>query len=171
MILHDAEIIRLCEQGMVTPFDRRLVNAASIDVRLGSTLLIESAESPELVPYPLHKHSRENPYEFVPGQFGLAPTIEGFNLPEDVAAQFVLRSSLARAGIQHLLAGWCDPGWNGSVLTMELHNSRQLWPVKLWPGMRIGQMVFKRMLARPILSYAVTGRYNGDTTVQQSKGV
>ena len=171
MILHDYEIIRLCKTGMVQPFNEDLVNGASLDVRLGGELLIESAQSPEMIPYPLLKHDKKNPYELVPGQFALAPTIEMFRLPNDVAAQFVLKSSLARSGLQHLLAGWCDPGWHGSVLTMELKNARQIWPVKLWPGMRIGQMVFKRMLAAPTLSYDLTGRYNNDKTVKGSRGV
>jgi dCTP deaminase len=87
-----------------------------------------------------------------------------------VAAQFMLKSSRAREGLEHLMAGYCDPGWHGSVLTLELHNSRQLWPVGLWPGMKIGQIVFHLMAERPVCSYAQTGRYNLDTTVHASKG-
>jgi dCTP deaminase len=155
---------------MVTPFDPSLVNPASLDVRLGNSLLIESVESPELVPYPLHQHSEEKPYLMTPAQFALAPTLETFSLPSTIAAQFMLKSSRAREGLEHLMAGYCDPGWSGSVLTMELHNSRQLHPIPLWPGMKIGQMVFHTMAAAPLRSYAQTGRYNGDTTVQQSRG-
>ncbi len=152
------------------PFDPSLVNPASLDVRLGSSLLIESVESRELKPYPLHEHYKLDPYLLVPGQFVLAPTMETFNLPSTIAAQFMLKSSRAREGLEHLMAGYCDPGWNGSVLTMELHNSRQLHPIPLWPGMKIGQMVFHTMAAPPLRSYRETGRYNGDTTVQQSRG-
>ncbi len=155
---------------MVTPFDPSLVNPASLDVRLGNCLLIESVESPELVPYPLCRHSEENPYLMVPGQFALAPTVEAFDLPDHIAAQFVLKSSRAREKLNHLTAGFCDPGWNGSVLTMELHNVSQLHPFPLWPGRRIGQIVFQLMAAPPLRSYRKTGRYNGDTTVQQSRG-
>ncbi|NBW63598.1 MAG: hypothetical protein EBR33_10810 [Synechococcaceae bacterium WB4_1_0192] len=118
MILADWEIVALCEGGMVTPFERELVNPASLDVRLGGALLIESAESEALVPYPLDRHSEANPY----------------------------------------------------VLTLELHNSRQLHAVGLWPGMKIGQMVFHRMSATPLRDYLVTGRYNGDQQVTASKG-
>ena len=170
MILPDYQIRAYCDLGMVTPFDPSLVNPASLDVRLGDSLLIESVESPELVPYPLCRHSEKNPYLMTPAQFALAPTMETFNLPNTIAAQFMLKSSRAREGLEHLMAGYCDPGWNGSVLTMELHNSRQLHSIPLWPGMRIGQMVFHRMAAAPQLSYRETGRYNGDTTVQQSRG-
>ena len=82
----------------------------------------------------------------------------------------MLKSSRAREGLEHLMAGYCDPGWHGSVLTLELHNSRQLWPVGLWPGMKIGQIVFHLMAERPVASYAQTGRYNGDSAVQASRG-
>ena len=170
MILADFQIRSRCESGMITPFDPALLNPASLDVRLGPTLLIESAQSPGLVPYPLHRHSQAKPYELLPGQFVLAQTMEVFNLPDDLAAQFMLKSSRAREGLEHLMAGYCDPGWHGSVLTLELHNSRQLWPVGLWPGMKIGQIVFHLMAERPLASYAQTGRYNLDSTVQASRG-
>jgi dCTP deaminase len=170
-ILADWEIVALCEGGMVTPFERELVNPASLDVRLGGTLLIESVSSPEAwCPYPLHQHTEAKPYLLVPGQFVLAQTVETFHLPTNIAAQFMLKSSRARSGLEHLMAGYCDPGWSGSVLTLELHNSRQLHPVALWPGMKIGQMVFHRMSETPLRDYRVTGRYNGDQQVTASKG-
>ena len=155
---------------MVQGYLDELINPASLDVRLGDTLLIESAQSPELVPYPLGGHNEDDPYELKPGQFCLAQTVEVFNLPDDIAAQFMLKSSRAREGLEHLMAGYCDPGWHGSVLTLELHNSRQLWPVGLWPGMKIGQLVFHLMAERPVASYAISGRYNRNLAVQASKG-
>lgn len=169
-ILADHQIHVLCAGGMVTPFDPEMVNPASLDVRLGGTLLIESAQGPELVPYPLGDHDEVSPYWLQPGQFALAQTLETFRLPEVIAAQFMLKSSRAREGLEHLMAGYCDPGWSGSVLTLELHNSRQLHALPLWPGMRIGQMVFHRMSSLPEQSYRLTGRYNGDACVMASKG-
>ncbi len=155
---------------MITPFEPELVNPASYDIRLGDTILIESAESPDLVPYPLHRHSEAEPYWLVPGQFFLAESIPIWNLPHNISAQFVLKSSRAREGLQHLLAGYCDPGWSGSRLTMELKNIRQLHQIAIWPGMRVGQMVFTTMDAIPRRDYRITGRYNNDTSVQGSKG-
>jgi deoxycytidine triphosphate deaminase len=35
--------------------------------------------------------------------------------------------------------------------------------------MKIGQMIFYQMAGIPQRSYAITGRYNGDTSAQQSK--
>jgi dCTP deaminase len=82
----------------------------------------------------------------------------------------VLKSSRAREGLQHLFAGWCDPGWNGSRLTLELKNVRQLHWIGIYPGLKIGQMKFMKMDSTPLASYAETGRYNGDQTVKGSRG-
>ena len=169
-ILPDHEIHQLCAAGMVTPFDPSLVNPASLDVRLGHQLLIESCESPQLVPYPLDQHSEADPYLLQPGQFVLAQTVETFHLPATVAAEFRLKSSRAREGLDQALAVWADPGWHGSVLTMELRNNRQLHAIPLWQGMKIGQMVFHRMAAVPERDYSLTGRYNNDQTVMESRG-
>jgi dCTP deaminase len=170
MLLADFQIRALCESGMVTPYDPSLVNPASLDLRLGDNIMIEGAEGPDLVPYSLTGHTAEDPYRLVPGQFVLAETVETFNIPNTIAGQFVLKSSRAREGIQHLLAGFADPGWHGSRLTLELKNVRQLHWVGLWPGMKIGQMKFLTMDARPLVSYAKTGRYNEDKTVTPSRG-
>jgi dCTP deaminase len=171
MILPDFKIVRLCqEEGMVTPFDESLVNPASIDVRLGNTIMIEQASTRDMLRCDFTMYSKDLPYYLRPGQFILAETIETFNLPNDIAAQFVLKSSRAREGIQHMLAGYCDPGWYGSKLTMELKNVRQVHSIPIWPGMKIGQMVFQRMECRPNKSYAETGRYNQDQEVTASKG-
>lgn len=172
MPLVDFQIRNLClaSPGLIEPFHEEQLNPCSYDVRLGDVILIERAGDREMVSYPLANHSEANPYQLVPGQFVLAPTLELFNLPPTIAAQFVLKSSRAREGLQHLLAGWCDPGWHGSVLTMELKNVRQLHTINLWPDMRIGQMVFYDLSVRPERHYGETGRYNGDRTVQASKG-
>jgi dCTP deaminase len=169
-ILADFQIRALCESGMVTPFDPELLNPASLDLRLGSNILIESSEGPDLVPCCIANYTPANPYQVVPGQFLLAEAEPIFNLPNCIAAQFVLKSSRAREGLQHLFAGWCDPGWNGSRLTLELKNVRQLHWVGIYPGLKIGQMKFMKMDSAPLASYAETGRYNGDQTVRGSRG-
>lgn len=168
-VLVDHQIEALCLAGMVAPYDRALLNPASLDVLLGDTLLIESAESRDLVPYPLHRHSEADPYHWQPGQFLLAPTRETFNMPETVAGEFRLKSSRAREGADQALAVWLDPGWRGSVLTLELRNNRQLHWLPLWPGMKIGQIIFHPCEA-PRRDYSETGRYNHDRTVMGSKG-
>jgi dCTP deaminase len=95
--------------------------------------------------------------------------LEEFQLPDCIAGQLALKSSRAREGIEHLLAGYIDPGYKGR-LTLELQNARAMHAVALWPGMRIAQIVFHCMSMLPGKDYSMTGRYHGDTTVQESKG-
>lgn len=169
-ILVDFQIRNLCETGLVVPFDPALVNPASLDVRLGSNILIEAHQESTWVPFDLSSFSEGEPFLLKPGQFILAETVETFAIPKTLSGQFLLKSSRAREGLQHLLAGWIDPGWHGSRLTLELKNIRQLHPIALWPGMKIGQVVFHQVNTAPLRCYAETGRYNGDSSVQASRG-
>ena len=59
--------------------------------------------------------------------------------PDDIAGRLEGKSSLGRLGLlTHSTAGWIDPGFSGHV-TLELSNVATL-PIKLWPGMKIGQL-------------------------------
>ena len=168
-ILCDTEIQALItERNMVENYDPALINPASLDLRLGETIMVESAEDLDMRPLSIAGSTADNPYWLKPGQFILAQTIEVFNMPEDIAGLFFLKSSRAREGYENLHAGYADPGWHGSVLTLELKNSRQLLPLPLWPGLKIGQMVWWRMSKEPGTSYAVTGHYNAHRTVMGS---
>lgn len=192
MPLVDHEIIELCrDRNLVQPFDFEQVNPASIDIRAGHTIMIEDQGSildrinrflfrfkalrrwvkykeTELVFLDLTGYTKEEPYYFAPKEFFLASSFEIFNLPSNVAAEYRLNSSLARRGINHLLAVWGDPGWQGSVWTLELINERRFGWLPFYPGMRIGQVVF-HSCQEPTADYSVTGRYNGDRTVTAEK--
>ena len=168
-VLCDWEILARCmDEKMVVPFERGLLNPASLDVRLGDNLMIEMKYQEELVRLDISGKTEDDPYLLMPGHFCLAETREFFNLPDDISAQFVLKSSRARSGLNHLLAGWCDPGWHGSKLTLELKNERRNCSLRLYPGLKIGQMVFHYMSNVPQHSYAVTGHYNNHATVMPS---
>jgi len=168
-VLSDWEIRLKCDGSqMVWPFAPELLNPASLDVRLGDHLMIESIQTSELQRIDISGRTQDDPYLLLPGEFCLAETLERFDLPEDVSAQFVLKSSRAREGLNHLLAGWCDPGWHGSKLTLELKNERKHHPLPLYPGLKIGQMVFHEMSSVPAQSYALVGHYNDHLTVMPS---
>jgi deoxycytidine triphosphate deaminase len=72
-------------------------------------------------------------------------------------------SSLGRLGLlTHSTAGFIDPGFSGHV-TLELSNVATL-PIKLWPGMKIGQMCFFRLSSPAEHSYGSErygSRYQG----------
>ena len=169
MILCDTEIHDLIQHGMVQHHQPELVNPASLDLRLGNLIMLESVESHQMIPLPINSYTAEHPYQLVPGQFILAQTVETFSMPEDIAGLFFLKSSRAREGYENLHAGYADPGWHGSALTLELKNARQLQPLPIYPGLKIGQMVFFRMSQRPTLSYATVGHYNNDKLTTSSK--
>lgn len=170
-ILPDHMIRQLCvEHAMVVPFDPELLNPASLDVTLGDTLLVEVEHTTELQPLDIAHTSQASPYLLAPGEFVLAQTRELFNIPNDVAARFALKSSRAREGIEHLLAGFADPGFYGAVMTLELQNARRIHSVPIWAGMKIGQMTFERLAAPAEVTYAVKGHYNNDTTTTASRG-
>ena len=165
-VLCDWEIRARCEKGkMVVPFSEELLNPASLDLRLGDHLMVESIYSPELVRINIAERSENDPFMLQPGEFCLAETLELFNLPDDISSQFVLKSSRARSGLNHLLAGWCDPGWHGSKLTLELKNERLHHALPLYPSLKIGQMVFHAMSNTPMHSYREIGHYNNHLTV------
>jgi len=179
MLLSYLELVELVEAGVIDANPEN-INGASIDVTLGDTLLIEkiqysasvvdlsAKQSPEMVSLTIDPSG----YIMQPGQFILASTQETFNLPNDIAAEFKLKSSAARVALNNMLATWCDPGWHGSKLTLELHNCLQYSSLLLKPGMKIGQMIFYRTTPVPeVNSYAVKGRYNNTTEVTASKGV
>lgn len=76
-----------------------------------------------------------------PGEFVLGSTFEQVTLPDDIAARLEGKSSLGRLGLMtHSTAGFIDPGFTGHV-TLELSNVATL-PIRLWPGMKIGQLCF-----------------------------
>jgi len=158
------------------------INGASIDITLGERLLIEKRpafigaftsprrEGPALDT--LEYVMGEAGYLLEPGEFILAHSQQMFFLPDNVAAEYKLRSSLARIGLNNALAGWCDPGWHNSVLTLELTNTTRYHSILLKPGDPIGQMVFYKVAQVPAeKSYRVKGRYNGDKTAQGARSL
>lgn len=165
-------------QGVQSPAD---VNASSIDVRLGNIFLQEIRPLPfeshivrlgERTPVNTveYKTTQGAPFYLEPGEFVLAHTAEKFHLPYHISAEFRLKSTAARMGLSHALAVWCDPGWHGSTLTLELHNISRYHTIALNPGDKVGQMIFHVHKEVPHeFSYAARGAYNNDATASGAK--
>lgn len=180
------DLVTLIDDGVVTHSDIKYVNGTSIDIQLGKTILIERTD-PSLFQKDqalkrvvlrnrdqLHMIEwdlvREGPYILYPGEFILAHSKEMFNLPNNISAKYVLKSSMARIGLEHLNAGWADAGWHGSVLTLELKNMTRHHEIVLNVGDLIGQMIFFSHEEVPHqASYATRGRYNNDKSVSGAK--
>lgn len=172
MLLSYIEICELIERNIISGAKYENVNSSSLDITLGSTILREntgtsiSLQNKES----LHMEKEHLPYALIPGEFVLASSKEVFNLPNMISAEYKLKSSMARIGLEHLNAGWCDAGWHGSVLTLELKNMTRFHHLLLSEGDKIGQIVFFRHTEVPAdKSYAVRGRYNNDLQAQGAK--
>lgn len=177
-LLSHTELVELVNQDVITA-DYSRINGSSIDITLDNVIRIErydySVKNIDL----FAKENIEteeveilNYFLLEPGEFILASSREIFNLPNDISCEYKLKSSMARNGLEHLNAGWCDAGWTNSKLTLELKNMTTSHNLILRPGMAIGQMVFFRHEPVPSdKSYAVTGQYNHQDKVQASKGI
>ena len=148
-----------------------MVQPSSVDVRLDRYFrlfdnhkypFIDPAEDqPELTR--LIEVEPDEPFILHPGEFALGSTFERVSLPDDVAARLEGKSSLGRLGLlTHSTAGFIDPGFSGHV-TLELSNVATL-PIKLWPGMKIGQVCYFRLTSpaeNPYGSGPYGNRYQG----------
>ncbi|MGJ4845226.1 MULTISPECIES: dCTP deaminase [unclassified Leifsonia] len=173
MLLSDRDIKAELGSGRIAlePFDVSMVQPSSVDVRLDRFFrlfdnhkypFIDPAEDqPELTR--LVEVDADQPFILHPGEFVLGSTFELVSLPDDVAARLEGKSSLGRLGLlTHSTAGFIDPGFSGHV-TLELSNVATL-PIKLWPGMKIGQMCFFRLTSaaeKPYGSSEYSSRYQG----------
>lgn len=154
MLLSDRDIRGEVDRGrvVVEPFEAAMVQPSSIDVRLDRFFRVfENHRYPHIDPAEeqseltrLVEPDGDEPFVLHPGEFVLASTYEVITLPDDVAGRLEGKSSLGRLGLlTHSTAGFIDPGFSGHV-TLELSNVATL-PIKLWPGMKIGQLCLFRL--------------------------
>jgi dCTP deaminase len=86
-----------------------------------------------------------------PNSFALAETVEYFEIPRDILAICVGKSSYARCGIIVNVTP-LEPEWRGKV-TIEISNTTPL-PAKIYAGEGIAQIVFLKAVAPCKTSYA-----------------
>lgn len=176
MLLSYVKLVQLVDAGVIENVELDQINGTSIDITLAPRILVEvggkvcSLKNREPLNMVTVEMDPERGYILQPNEFILASSQQIFNLPMDISAEYKLKSSMARVGLEHMNAGWCDPGWHGSALTLELKNESRYHSIHLRPGDRIGQVVF--YLCDPVpedRSYAVRGRYNKDVQVSGIK--
>ena len=149
MLLSDRDIRKEIEGGRVVlePWEPALLQPSSVDVRLDRYFRLfdnhrypyidPAEEQPDLTR--LVEVPRGEPLILHPGEFVLGSVLEAVTLPDDIAARV-----------------------EGHV-TLELSNVATL-PIKLWPGMKVGQLCFFRLssaVERPYGSEAYGSHYQG----------
>jgi dCTP deaminase len=173
VLLSDRDIRSEIQSGRVAvePFDEAMIQPSSVDVRLDKffrvfenhkySVIDPSIEQAELT----REVIAEGDEAFIlhPGEFVLASTYEVITLPDDIAGRLEGKSSLGRLGLlTHSTAGFIDPGFSGHI-TLELSNVANL-PVKLYPGMKIGQLCLIKLSSpaeHPYGSAIYASRYQG----------
>lgn len=129
--------LSLRQLAPVDPYDDRLVNPASIDLRLAETFTIE------------------------PGEFRLAHTIETVTIPARYLGFVCGKSSWARKGLLVETAGLVDPGFTGQiVLELAVLGNE---PLRLEEGMRICQLYVGELDRPAAQPYGTVGHYQHQT--------
>ena len=181
MILSDRDIRGEIDAGriVIDPYLPDAVQPSSVDLHLGNRFRvfrnnrtavidprIEQLELTELV-----EIAGDDPFILHPGEFALGATFERVGLPDDLVARLEGKSSLGRLGLLiHSTAGYVDPGWEGT-LTLELSNVANL-PIKLYDGMKIGQISFQRLSSSVEVGYGdarIGSKYRGQTDPTASR--
>ena len=173
MLLSDRDILAEIDAKRigVEPYDESMIQPSSIDIRLDRYFRVfENHRYPHIDPSVEQadltrevEPEGDEPFILHPGEFVLGSTYEVCSLPDDIAARVEGKSSLGRLGLlTHATAGFVDPGFSGHV-TLELANVATL-PIKLYPGMKIGQLCFFRLSSpaeHPYGSAKYGSRYQG----------
>jgi len=181
VLLSDRDILAEIEANRIAiePYDAAMIQPSSVDIRLDRFFRVfDNHKYPHIDPSVeqsdlTREVEPEGDEAFIlhPGEFVLGSTYEVCTLPDDIAARVEGKSSLGRLGLlTHATAGFVDPGFSGHV-TLELANVATL-PIKLYPGMKIGQLCFFRLSSpaqHPYGSEKYGSRYQGQRGPTASK--
>ena len=150
MRLSFVELKAWAESGGLVPFSPECLNPASIDLRWSGKykLAMYGGWSQEMMGETL---------VVIRGAFYLLDTMETITVPDNWAGTIALKSSLGRQGLDHLHAGFFDPGFHGTA-TLEIEN-RAPWPITITKGQRLIQLVLDELKSVPERTYQHTGHY------------
>ncbi len=181
-VLSGEQIREYIRQGriVIEPFDEKLIGPSQIDLRLGSKFRVFKTTG---AVDPFDKKSIEKntelvdtkgkPFVLEPGQLALGMTLEKVAVPNDLVGAIEGRSSVARMGVFiHISSGHVNPGSGLKApfpVTLEILNMNPA-PVKLYPKMRICQLLFYTMDRAARRGYdEIKGKYAGKLEPSSSR--
>ncbi|KKQ11659.1 MAG: Deoxycytidine triphosphate deaminase [candidate division WS6 bacterium GW2011_GWC2_36_7] len=181
MILSDKTIKAKLKTGEITikPFDEKYLQPASYDLHLDSHFLVFNKKKDFVidVKQPMEdlmqsiEVDENKGYVLQPGEFVLANVKEVTGVDGKHIARLEGKSSLGRLGLAiHVTAGFLDPG-NSLRLTLHMINLSPL-PIKIYPGMKIAQIIFELLDQECERKYGADGlgnKYVGTMTVKGSE--
>jgi len=166
-MLSDKSILERMSGGGLTisPFNPEFLQPASYDIHLGSTfrVFVNSHRAQIIDPEQDQSHLWEvieipegEAFILHPGDFALGASAEWFAFPDDMLGDLDGKSSLGRLGLLvHATAGYFDPGFQGTA-TLELSSVIPM-PIRLRPGIKIGQMRFATTSTPVMRAYGSDG--------------
>ncbi|MFC2154539.1 dCTP deaminase [Candidatus Altiarchaeota archaeon] len=162
MALGRGEIEELVDgERLIEQFSKECLGGAGYDLRIGRIYKLITGGS-------LGKSDRKTPeveefleekIELEPNEYVLVESLEKVNMPANIMARILPRSTVFRCGCS-LITAVIDPGFKGT-LTMGLKNlSAQTFTLE--KGARIGQIVFEEVTGTTTL---YEGKYQGGRVV------
>jgi dCTP deaminase len=168
MFLSDKDILAEVKEGNITlePFDKKRLQPATYDIRLGNTFIVNDAHSTKAIDPAKGVYPQTQTIEVADGkEFVLHPgvSILGYSKEKFGSDQYLIevngKSSLARIGlIVHNSASIVNPGHYLNI-ALELCNLNNV-PIVLRPGMEIAQLSFSTLSSHTKQNYRQTGRYS-----------
>ena len=174
MILNDKTIKQYIQEGklLIDPLEENQIQPSSVDLKLGDEFLIypDSIEVLDVRDKNLSAKLDlvkvdDSGFIIQPKHFILATTVEYVKLADNLTAFVEGRSSLGRLGLFIENAGWVDAGFEGNI-TLEFYNANTR-PIKIYPNMRICQLVFAEMKGKAEKPYR--GKYQGQRGATASR--
>jgi deoxycytidine triphosphate deaminase len=162
VVIGHGEILRLIKQKqpLIENVDENNIQPSGVDLRVkcvyrlknGGYLGVENRKTPDV-----EVVARENSEKIVlkPNEFVLVETVEKVNMPNNLSAIVLPRSSLFRCGVS-LHTAVVDPGFQGT-LTFGMKNLSN-FPFEIEIGSKIGQIVFEEVKGNVKL---YDGKYQG----------
>ncbi len=155
MILGRRAILELMKSGdiAIDPFEEKALGPASYDIALSSKFRIFDRydefldvrdDSFDPAVFGDVVDTEGDPLEIQPGQLVLGMSVERITLSHRVMGWISGRSRFARAGLLvHVSSNLIQPGVSNHQI-LEIVNLAPR-PIRLWPGVRIAQVVFEEV--------------------------
>lgn len=173
MFLSDKDIHAAVKGGDITlePFDKKRLQPASYDIRLGNIFIINDPHTTSFIDPAKGIHPNTHQVDVEDGdEFVLHPgvSILGYSKEYFGSDRFLIevtgKSSLARIGLLvHNSAGLVNPGHYLNI-ALELCNLNNV-PIILRPDMEIAQLTFSPLSSDSKQNYKEKGRYHLNNVV------
>lgn len=155
---HDEILKRIASQGLLENFLPESVQGAGVDLRIARLMELKSGGRIGVKDRLLPDIEGVN-LVLKPGGYYLFSTMERVNMPDDLVAFMLNRSSLFRCGAS-LRTAVIDPGYHGE-LTVGIKNEG-IHEIELEAGARVLQLVFAEINGG---TWKYDGRYQGGRVV------